>query len=72
MRIYDAQQFMELAKITRPTLIKWQRMGLLERKILGNNKKALMFNDDDLKLVPSIKAQMELRKSTHNHKQKDN
>jgi DNA-binding transcriptional MerR regulator len=71
MRIYDSEQFMELANISRPTLIKWQRMGLLEKKLLGNNKKALMFDDNDLKLVPKIKAQMELRKSTHNqHKSK--
>ena len=54
-RLFDSIQFCKIAKITRPTMNKWQKMGLIPRRTIGN---AYYFLQEDINLVPRIKDHM--------------
>jgi len=54
-RIYDTIQFLKLADISKPTLIKWQKLGFLPIRRIGN---AGYFKESDLSRVPTIKKKM--------------
>lgn len=57
-RLFDTIQFCERAKITRPTLIKWQKMQLVPSRKIGN---AFYFLQEDIDKVPEIKRYMNQR-----------
>ena len=57
-RLFDTLQFMQLAGITRPTMMSWQRQKFLPSRKIGN---AFYFLQEDLDKVPEIKAEMRRR-----------
>jgi len=57
-RIFDTIQFLQMAKITRPTFIKWQEQGLIPKRKIGN---AYYFLQEDIDAIPKIKKHMKSR-----------
>lgn len=56
MRILDTNQFCTEAGISKTTLTKWMKLGLLPTRKLG--LQALYFKESDLAAVETIKAKM--------------
>ena len=55
MRFFDTKQFVEIAKISRVTMIKWQRLGLLAKRKLGQS---YYFIQEDIDNIPNIRGVM--------------
>jgi len=57
-RLFDTLQFIQIAKISRQTLIKWQKMDLIPKRKIGNG---YYFLQEDIDAVPKIKKHMRSR-----------